>query len=273
MSAFTRTWHGLGPAFALATKDLKIAWSYRFSFIFGHVDVFGALILFYFVSRVVGDSAVVGNPEDYFQFVVMGMVLTGLIETSVSAAVGAARSDQVQGTLEAVASLPLSSAALGFSWVVFPLVDATIGAVVTVIIALPLGLLGAEPNWPAVIVVMLLSIALFASFGLLGAALVIAFQQGAGAIAFALGILGLLSGTLFPVEVMPVWLETITLASPLRHALDGLRAAALDGGSIADIRDQLLVLLGFLAFFGPVGIASLEVAMRHARKTGGLSRF
>lgn len=273
MSARPSRLNALSAAWTLTIKDLKVAYSYKLSFFFGHLGVAGTLVIFYFVSRVVGDSEIVGSPDEYFQFVVVGMALAGVIETAVGASMGAARRDQVEGTLEAVASLPVGSATLGLGWLLYPMIDALLGMVFTILIALPLGLWGITPNIPAVLASTVVSIAVFAAFGFFGAAIVLAFQQGAGVVPVFLALLALISGTLFPVEVLPPILETLSELSPLRHALDAMRAAMLDGQSIGDLGGSLLTLLGFAVVLLPLSVVALEYGLRRARRTGGLSRF
>lgn len=264
---------GFGAALVLALKDLKVAWSYRLSFLLGHFVVFGSIVLFYFVSRVVGPSAEFSGPDEYFQFAIIGMAVSAMIERSVGASTGAARRDQVEGTLEAVASLPVSSSTLGLGWLLYPLVDGLIGLVVMTVLALPLGLWGIQPNWATTFVVLLLIIVLFSSLGLFGASLTLAFQQGAGAVSIVLAGLGLLSGALFPVTVMPQWLQTLAALSPLKHALDAMRAATLDGASLGDAGNDVLVLALFTVALLPLSVIALELGLRRARRTGGLSRF
>ncbi len=89
-----------------------------------------------------------------------------------------------------------------------------------------------------------------------------------------LAVMGLLSGTVFPIEVMPQWMQTLASSlSPLTHALDALRAALLEGASLSAVGDSLLILAGFAAVLLPLGILALEWGLRHARRNGGLSRF
>lgn len=260
-------------ALALAAKDLRVAWSYRLSFVFGHVAGFGSVLVFYFVSRVVGESKSFGSPEEYFRFVVVGMGVALFVERTVTATMGAARTDQVQGTLESVAALPVRASALGFGWLAFPITDALIGVGITFAMALPLGLWGIEPAPLTLLVAAVLSVAAFAGMGFLGTGIVIAFQQGAGVVPLGLAVMGLLSGTVFPIEVMPQWMQTLASLSPLTHALDALRAALLEGASLSEVGDSLLILAGFAAVLLPLGILALEWGLRHARRNGGLSRF
>lgn len=275
MTAMRRSdWRaGLGAALVLATKDLKVAWSYKLSFILGHFLVIGSIILFYFVSRVIGESSSFDGPEAYFRFIMAGMAITALIERSVGASTGAARRDQVEGTLEAVATLPVSSATLGLGWLLYPLVDGLIGFVVMLLLALPLGMWGVQPDLVTTVVAMVLIVVLFSALGMIGAALTLAYQQGAGAISVVLASLGLISGALFPTSVMPQWLQTLSEASPLKHALDAFRAAFLDGASLSEASNDMLVLAGFAIVLLPVSVVALELGLRRARRVGGLARF
>lgn len=269
---FSRAANTARIASALGAKDLRVAWSYRLSFILGHIAVFGEMIVFYFVSKVIGQGQIFGSPQDYFEFVVVGMALAGLLETALSASMAAARGDQVQGTLEAIASLPINPSGLGLGWVFFPLIDGLIGATITVLLAIPLGFTAPHPDLLAIVAVGLLSIAIFASLGFIGTGIVLAFQQGGGAITFALGGLALISGTLFPVTVLPDWLQLLSDISPLRYSLDGIRDA-VNGASLSDVSRELTILGLFVLALIPVGLGALNAGFAHARKTGGLGRF
>lgn len=258
---------------ALGFRDLQVAWSYRIGFLFSQAGPISAVLLFYFISRVVGESELVGSPEEYFQFVVIGLALGMVVEETASAAADSARAAQVEGTLEALAVQPVTPFALALGWTAYPVLDSFLRAIVTVLVALPLGLAGATPNWPATLVVLGLSAVVFAGVGIIGSALVIAFQQGASAVQAVMALIAVFSGTLFPVSVLPDWLEALTVLSPLTHALDAVRAAAIDGANLADIADELVILVGFAAVLLPLGALMITIALRHARRVGGLGKF
>lgn len=264
---------GLGAAWVLTVKDLRVAWSYRASFILGHITVIGSLVLFYFVSRVVGESDVVGGPDEYFRFIVVGMAVAGLIEAVVGASMGAARRDQMEGTLEAVASLPVGPFTLALGWLIYPMLDALIGVTVTLLLAIPLGMHAADVNIATALVAALLTLIVFAAFGFFGAAIVLGFQQGAGVVPLLLAVLALLSGVLFPIEVLPGWLQTLSEFSPLRHALDAARLSMLEGAGFDEVGRSLLILAGFAVALVPLSLLAVEHGLRRARRTGGLSRF
>ncbi len=258
---------------AMAMADLKVALSYRTGFILSQVGPIRLVVLFYFVSRVVGDSDTVGSPEEYFRFAVLGIALATVVEQTAAAAAQQARTAQVQGTLEALATQPVSAGALAGGWLAFPILDSIFRAVLTVAVALPLGFVGASPNWPATIIVIILTAIVFAGVGILGGALVLAFQQGASSIELIVLVMSVVSGTLFPVSVLPHWLEVASEASPMRHALDAMRAAVIDGSSVSQIADQILILGVTGAVVVPLGYLALSASLSHARKTGRLGTF
>jgi ABC-2 type transport system permease protein len=55
----------------------------------------------------------------------------------------------------------------------------------------------------------------------------------------------LLSGITTPIRSMPTWLQPLTLANPLRHYTDVLRAVLVRGAELQDVVPQLVTLAGF----------------------------
>jgi ABC-2 type transport system permease protein len=82
-----------------------------------------------------------------------------------------------------------------------------------------------------------------------------------------------LSGVLYPVSVLPGWLQSVGRFLPLTHALEALRRALLTGASPA----ELIPSLGVLALFGclltPAGLGLFVYALRRARVDGSLTHY
>lgn len=53
----------------------------------------------------------------------------------------------------------------------------------------------------------------------------------------------LLSGTFFPIDVFPKWLQPFCKALPLTYLNDALREVAFEGAGLIDVISQLMVLL------------------------------
>ena len=257
-----------------ARKDLRVALTYRLSFVLGIVAAFYGLLSFYFVTRVIGDSAIVGTPEEYFRFIVVGVVVSNILRASVSTAAANARRDQIEGTLEILAAQPVSPLALALGWSALPVTQAVLDGILTALIAIPLGFSGFSPDLLSTFVVLVVAIAAFVAIGFLGAALVLAIQQGIGVMGFITAGLALTSGAVFPVSVLPGWLQVISDISPLTYALEATRSALIEGNDLATVfGDGLGILLGQCAVLLPLSTLVLAGALRYARARGTLARF
>jgi ABC-2 type transport system permease protein len=257
-----------------ALKDFRVARTYRLSFVLGIFAAFYALLSFFFVSRVVGHSATVGSPDDYFRFIVVGVAMSNVLRASVTAAASNVRRDQLEGTLEILATQPVSPIALALGWSALPVLEASLEGLVTTVVAIPLGFSGFSPNWLSVGVVLVVSIAVFLAIGFLGAALVLAIQQGTGVMGFVIAGLSLISGAVFPVSVLPAPLRLISDVSPLTHALRAMRGALFDGRGLGALLDGSLgILLLDCAVLLPLSMVVLVGCFRFARARGTLARF
>jgi len=102
---------------------------------------------------------------------------------------------------------------------------------------------------------------------------VLAIQQGATVAGIAAAGMALVSGTVFPVAVLPGWLQVVSKLSPLTYALRAARTAILDGGNTSKVAGQTLILVAIAAVMLPLCLMVLRVAFDYARARGSLSRF
>ncbi len=73
-------------------------------------------------------------------------------------------------------------------------------------------------------------------------------------------------------EVLPGFLQTLSVISPVTYALEGSRAALLDGAGITGLWPCLWPLILMGAVFVPVGILVFKAGERYAKRTGKLKR-
>ncbi len=62
-------------------------------------------------------------------------------------------------------------------------------------------------------------------------------------------IFNLLSGLFTPIESMPHWAQVLTWFNPVSYFIEVMRMVVLKGSGLADIKMQVLALLGFAVFF------------------------
>lgn len=86
-------------------------------------------------------------------------------------------------------------------------------------------------------------------------------------------LLLVVSGIYYPITVLPQWLQYVAKISPATYALEGMRAATMEGAKVsALIRTSILPLLLIGIVLIPVGYFVFSLAERYAKKTGKLTR-
>jgi ABC-2 type transport system permease protein len=258
---------------AVAKKDFRTAISYRVGFISTVVATFWGLIAFRFISKLVNTGQFAASSVAYFRFAVIGLLFASILEPMAVGTSASARNEQVQGTLEYMASQPIRRIYLGLSWSAYSLLQSMVIAAVVLILTIPIGFSATNVNVPVVLAVIVLSILAFAGVGNAGAAIVIVFQQGGTVIAGLLSMVGVVSGTLFPITELPSWLQDISRLSPLTYALEAVRSATLANQPPTSYTKDLLVLGGVTVVLLPLSAWVLERAFRVAQRRGTLSTF
>lgn len=257
---------------ALVRRDFLITRSYRLSF--GLEAVYGVLglVLYYFISRTFDDvgSSDLGGAPSYFGFAAVGFVLGTVVVATTSSVGYRLREEQTTGTLEALAATPLGSTALSVGLVGFPFLFALSQAVLYLGAAWILGLDVSNASWSGLAVVLLVSGVALAPIGVLAGAAVLVLKRGqmiAGAVVYLMTLLG---GMLFPVSVLPGWLQPLTDLVPLRYALDGARDALFTGaGWVTDV--AVLTVWAFVLW--PLALFAFDRAGARARRAGSLSEY
>jgi ABC-2 type transport system permease protein len=258
---------------ATAQKDFRTAISYRVGFVTSVIAAFWGLLAFRFVSKLVNSGQFTGSETSYFKYTVVGLLFASILEPTAVGTSVSARNEQVMGTLEYLASQPVRRISLGLSWSAYGLIQSILVAIVIVLLTIPIGFSVSHVNVPVVVAVIALSIVIFAAVGNFGAAIVITLQQGVPLVAGLLSIVGVLSGTLFPVSELPGWLQVIAHLSPLTYALEALRSALLSNQPSTSYATDLLILVGFAVVLIPLSAVVLEHSFRVAQRRGTLSTF
>jgi ABC-2 type transport system permease protein len=258
---------------AVAKKDFRTAISYRVGFASGVIASFWGLIAFRFVSKLVNTGQFAGSTVAYFRYTVVGLLFAAILEPSAIGTSNSTRSEQVQGTLEYMASQPVRRVYLGLSWSAYGLIQSMAIATIVLFLTIPIGFAVTNVNVPVVLAVIILSILVFAAIGNTGAAIVIIFQQGTSIVGGVLSIIGVISGTLFPISELPSWLRFFAHLSPLTYALEALRSATLANQPHTSYTTDLLVLLGFAVVLLPASAWIIERSFRVAQRRGTLATF
>jgi ABC-2 type transport system permease protein len=130
-----------------------------------------------------------------------------------------------------------------------------------------------DADFVAALVVLLVASVSFIGIGMMTAVLpLISPEKGAQLGFVAQGVLLVVSGVYYPVDVLPGWMERIAAVSPATYALDGVRRAILDGDGLTSMGRDLVLLAVIGVVCIPVGLALFAAGERYAKRHGKLKR-
>ncbi len=76
---------------------------------------------------------------------------------------------------------------------------------------------------------------------------------------------------LFPISILPDWLQFVARLNPVTYALDAMRASLLGGAGVAALWRPLAVLLLFAAVLLPLSMSVFAWLLRRTKITGTLT--
>ena len=132
--------------------------------------------------------------------------------------------------------------------------------------------LGGANYWGALLILAVCSISLV-GFGVVAAVLPLLSPEKGQQVSYIVSsVLLLVSGVYYEVDVLPGWMQAIATISPVTYALQGSRAALLEGAGAAELWGSIWPLLIMGAVFVPLGLYVFHLGERYAKKTGKLKR-
>jgi ABC-2 type transport system permease protein len=260
-------------AAAICKRDFLVFASYRTRFVTTFFATAVSLTLFYYVSRLVTSSRF-GGPDEYYSFVVVGLIIFGVLTSTLSSPLATLRAELQAGTFERMVVSPFGPVRSVASLLIFPVLLAVALGVMSLVYA---GLVfGVDVRWEtlgAALPVALLSAAAFAPFGLLMASAVVLFKQTNAGATFLMAGVSLVAGVYFPVELLPGWIEWTSDVQPFTPAVDLLRNV-LVGTPLRDSAAlDLVKLAGFAAALLPVSLLVLRAAVERSRRKGTIIEY
>jgi ABC-2 type transport system permease protein len=126
--------------------------------------------------------------------------------------------------------------------------------------------------WAALVVLAVCSISLV-GFGVVAAVMpLLSPEKGQQVTYIVSALLLLVSGVYYPVKVLPDWMQVMAQFSPVTYALEGSRAALLDGVGILQLWGSIWPLLIMGVVFVPMGLFVFHLGESYAKRTGKLKR-
>ncbi len=264
----------MNKAWQFIKRDFISMLSYRTAFVLSIVSMVIGVAQFAYMAIFLKEGntfpGIARYGGDLMAFLISGNLFLSFMTVALGSFQGAIRNEQLMGTLEflLLSNTPLSLVLLysglwNFLWT---LVNASvIFAIVVFGFSVPL-----QINLIPALLVLSLAIVCLAGVGLASAGIIMVTKVG-DPITWAFSTFSsFLSGVIFPIEILPNWLQKISAALPPTYALSALRKSLLVGANLSDIQQELLVLTLMALVTIPAGLLTFRWGFNRARRDGTL---
>lgn len=264
-------------AWAFIKRDATIAASYRISFILQLVEVFTILTVFYYLGKTLGDRnipALARYGGNFLAFLLIGISLTDCVTLSLTTFAQQIRESQTTGTLETTLMSPVRLAVILIYSSLWPYLFSALRLVLYLVVGgIVYGVGMKQANLGSALLIFLLTVLCFMGIGMLWAGVVLLMKRGDAVMnLMGFGVI-LVSGVVFPMGMLPGWVQTIGAMIPLSHALEGMRLAILQGRGIVSLAPIILKLCAFAVVLQAVGLLGFNSAVNITKRVGSLSEY
>jgi ABC-2 type transport system permease protein len=210
--------------------------------------------------------------SDYISFVLLGSVLNNYVMTVFWGIGYALKNDMDAGVLESNWLMPISRPLLLIGRTFATLLITTLTSLAMLLLAALL--FGFHPTGNvllALIPAIPMLVGLY-GFGLAFAAIVLMMRDANTLVDISSYLVGLFSGSQFPVQALPGFLLPISLALPLTYGFDAVRAMLLNTTSIIPVPYEIGLLVVFMGVMVWLGLRVFENMERKVRMKGTLGQ-
>ncbi len=258
---------------AFFLRDFRVNLTYKLGFFLETLGIFLFSFMWFYVAKIVNPAVFMEMyGVDYYSFVVFGFAFFELLQFLVQSMSSVLRDAQTTGVLESILVTPVSIGKFIAGSMLYPFVKALIKIIVYIIVAFfVFGVRLPYANWFSVVVIVLISLVSFAGLGALIAAITLVTKQDFSA--WFMYVFRLVSNLLYPLAILPVFVQSIAKLLPVTPYLDGIRLALFQGFDIGNLSKHLLQLGIFGAILLPLGLLVFWIALRYVKRTGSLTEF
>jgi ABC-2 type transport system permease protein len=262
----------IAGATAVLKRDYVVFRSYRLRFLSEVVAASLGVALFYYVSRLVSGGGFESSDE-YFAYAVVGLAVLEVLTAALMAMPLSLRQELVAGTFERALVSAFGPVPCVLAMSIFPFLTAVLGATIT--IAVGWLVFGMPVEWttlPLALPAAVLGYVAFLPFAILLTAAVFVFKRVGAGVGLLVTCLSLVAGVLFPVALLPGWIEWLSEVQPLTPALELTRHLVV-GSPVDSVWEPVLRLLAFIAVLLPISIALLQACLRYAQRHGTVLEY
>jgi ABC-type polysaccharide/polyol phosphate export permease len=261
---------------ALVRASWLSATSYRVAMVWSFASLVAIVVPVYFVANALQplmQDSIRSEGGHYFAFLLVGLVATQFVTASLTALPSAIQGGIGTGTFEALLSTRARLPALLIGLIGYRFVWTALRMIVLLAAGLLLGVSFAFERGFTALVILALIVVAHLPFGLLAAAMVLAFRTSGPFPQVVLALSGFLGGVYYPTHVIPSWIQYVSGALPLTYGLRALRRTLLEGLPLQSVAGDVFVLLAFAAALVLLSSWTFGLALSYAKRSGTLAQY
>ncbi len=265
----------LFQAAAFIKRDFRIDISYKLSFSLSILSIVFRIPVFFFLSVFI-DRANVSQmiSYGYFPFVIIGIAASDYFSGIMNSFSDAVRQAQQEGTLEPLAASKSSLLVIILLSGLYPALYSILRSIIYFSAAIIISDIPfTDINILSTLVSLTVSTISFYSLALLSSIFVLLFKRGNPINWIIKNVSWLLSGILYPIEILPLWLKEISQLLPLTHYAKAIRLSMLEGANLQTIAPSIITLGIFTIITLPLAIALYGSAVKKIKKNNGFSHY
>ena len=207
-------------------------------------------------------------------FLLIGSILWGYLSMIFDLLSETVSWERWEGTIEYTFMSPASRATQLIGTSVYAIVYGVVRtALIFGIVSLFFEMDLSNANYFSALVILILCSVSLVGLGMVAAVMpLLSPEKGQQVASIFTAVLLLVSGVYYSVEVLPHWMQWIAKFSPVTYALEGMRAALLDGAPLNETWASIWPLLIMGAVLVPGGLLIFRAGERYAKRTGLLKR-
>ena len=263
-------------AFSFIKRSFMLQTSYKFEFFRRFFFMFFSITTYYFVAKMIGDAGLQYLKPyggDYFSFVLIGIAFTGYLMISLRGFSETVRDEQMMGTLEAMLVTPTNTSTIIVLSSLWSFIFASFRVLLYLLIGVFLGVNLSNANVLGALIIFALTIICFSSIGIISASFIMIFKKGDPINMLFVATSELFGGVLFPIEVFPGWLQTVSHILPITYSLNGMRHALLQGYSLQSLAPDVFTLVIFSFVLVPASLLTFGYAVKKTKLDGTLVQY
>ena len=270
----------LRAANALAIKQWQVELSYPLSILW-----FIVMPFLWFIPMLLAGTAVTGSAEssalegligsgDWISYIAIGSAYSGLAISLIWGSGFTLRREQNVGTLETLMTTPMSKNTLVWGSTIHNIQHGGLGVVLqlgasVLLFGVNLNLWGVFPA----LGVIALSIIGMQGLVLIVVCTVILAKQGWMILEMLSSTLFLVAPMSYPIAVLPIYLQYVSVASPLTWSVEAFRGFLMEGLAFSGVVNAIIALIILDVVFIILGVVLFRRTERYVRGKGALSQF